>query len=255
VCQPTTLSRGNVTLSYNSLTLTDSFQSTHFNDIWDLTGCDLDITYKVDLSHLTQSAPTESIFLQIGIREQGDLDFNPGNPSPAPGGKGGWMLSTIGDLGPGGVEPVADLDDHHLLQSAADVYELGYDATAANTIVAPFGTYQSHGLWFDRDAVSPDQAMQVTSIDGGTYNTGGVYRIAIRVHALEPRLGTMFATVNNVPQGFFRTVWANTLPDIYPAGLSLSGDVTRMQVFVGLNRQAGVSGDVLVSELRVAGCK
>jgi hypothetical protein len=39
---------------------------------------------------------------------------------------------------------------------------------------APFGTYDSYGIWYDRDGVDPSQALSWGAVNGGTYNTQGI---------------------------------------------------------------------------------
>jgi hypothetical protein len=113
--------------------------------------------------------------------------------------------------------------------------------------VPPYGTFNSHGIWFDRDGVDPFQATDPLNINGATYNTGGVYDIVISYHAISPTLGTMFATVNGVPTTFDTSVGGLGGE---PAGLSfLSGDMTQMQVFVGAWWTAGAGGNIDLTDL------
>jgi hypothetical protein len=121
--------------------------------------------------------------------------------------------------------------------------ETAYNVNASGTIVAPFGTYQSYGIWYDRDTVDPWQdddpttpapggsAVPWGSVDGGTYNTLGIYEIAITYHAVDAVTATMFATINGIQQGFWTNNYATPAPDMYPAGLSFTSDMTNLQVF------------------------
>jgi hypothetical protein len=121
--------------------------------------------------------------------------------------------------------------------------EKDYNVNASGNIVAPFGTNQSYGIWFDRDTVDPWQDADPTtpapggsavpwgSVDGGTYNTGGIYNIDITYHAVNATTATMFATINKIQQGFWTNNYATPAPDMYPAGLSFTSDMTNLQVF------------------------
>lgn len=61
----------------------------------------------------------------------------------------------------------------------------------------------------------------------------------------------MFATINGVDQGFYTAGWQDAAPDITPAGRGFGGDMTKMQVFVGLSESSSASGSVLVSDITV----
>jgi len=90
----------------------------------------------------------------------------------------------------------------------------------------------SYGVWFDRDTVDPWQATYWGAVDGGTYNTGGVYDVVIRYHAVDSDTATMFATINGIQQGFWTDTWKNAQPDMYPAGLSFnSTSLDAMKIF------------------------
>jgi len=100
-------------------------------------------------------------------------------------------------------------------------------------IVAPFGTGVNYGIWYDRDGVSSTQATQWGAVNGDTYNTTGIYDVVITYHAIDATTATMFATINGIQQGFYTAPdwWDNAQPDIYPAGLSFTGDMDQMHVF------------------------
>lgn len=109
--------------------------------------------------------------------------------------------------------------------------ERDYNVRPDGSIVAPFGTTNNYGIWYDRDSVDQWQATYWGAVNGGTYNTGGIYDIAITYHAVNATTATMFATINGIQQGFYTAGWKNAQPDIYPAGLSFTGDMTDLQVF------------------------
>jgi len=123
------------------------------------------------------------------------------------------------------------------------VDETAYDAIGPKTIVPSFGTYDSYGFWFDRDGVDPWQ-------DDSIANTGGVYDITIMFTAVDETTGTMFATINGVQQGFDTTVGDPRHIGTMPAGLSFTGDMTKMQVFAGSWGTPGASGTVTVGDIR-----
>jgi hypothetical protein len=72
------------------------------------------------------------------------------------------------------------------------------------------------------------------SIDGVTYNTGGTYDIVITLHADTAISGTAYMTINGEPQGFYVPNWHPGPADLMPAGITFTGDMTKMQVFYGL---------------------
>lgn len=144
-----------------------------------------------------------------------------------------------------------NLNDFHVLQSAAGQGPTAYNATTPGATTANFGTNDNYGFWFDRDGVDSYQAAQWGALNGQTYNTNGIYDIEILFHAIDTGRGTMFATINGVDQGFYTAGWKNAAPDITPAGRGFRGDMTKMQVFVGLSEYSPASGSVLVSDITV----
>ncbi|MBN2446621.1 MAG: hypothetical protein JXO22_07845, partial [Phycisphaerae bacterium] len=231
-------------MCYGGLTFTSTTAPTHFDDVWDLTAGDMVLTYTIDMSGVTQTAAYETPYVEVGLRTVGDADFNPGPFNTYQGGSGGWMTSLVSDLA---TNPnLLDLDDKHNLNASGGRGEQDYDCTGPDTVVGPYGTYNSHGIWFDRDGVDPWQATYPLNIDGATYNTGGIYDIEIRYHAITPALGTMFATVNGVPTSFDTSVGGL---GGQPAGLSFLGDMTQMQVFAGSWFTSGAGGSVVASNI------
>ena len=232
---------------YGDITLSPAYTATNFSDIWDLTVGPVQLSYTIDLTAVSQSSPYQTSYSEVGMREQGAGNFNPGTFGSHPGGKGGWMNSLVGDLtpSPGNLS----LHDKHNLGTSGGCDETYYDATDPKTVVGPFGTNANYGIWFDRDTVDPYQAQMWGQVDGATYNTGGVYDITITYQAISDSLGTMFATVNGIPAGFYTAGWKNAEPDIYPGGMSFTGDLTKMQVFAGLWAPATASGDVEIRGL------
>lgn len=144
-----------------------------------------------------------------------------------------------------------NLNDVHVLQSSGAQGPTAYNATTPWATTANFGTNDNYGFWFDRDGVDSCQAALWGALDGQTYNTNGIYDIEILLHAIDTGKGTMFATINRVDQGFYTAGWKNAAPDITPAGRGFRGDMTNMQVFVGLSESSSASGSVLVSDITV----
>ena len=113
---------------------------------------------------------------------------------------------------------------------------LGYEISPT-----PIGSTANYGVWYDRDGVDPYQDAYPGpgsslppwgSVDGGTYNTGGIYDINIIFHAHDADTAVMWATINGIQQGFYSTGYDTDGPDIYPAGLSFnSTSLNAMQVF------------------------
>ena len=165
----------------------------HFNDVWNLTGGDLQLSYRINLTGVQASATPYLNYAEVGIRQVGAGDFNPGPWDTYQGGAGGWMVSNVASVVPNNAS--LNDNDNHGLQASGNRGWADYDATGPNTIVAPFGTPDNYGMWFDRDGVDATQAGQWDMTDGKIYNTGGVYDIVVTYHAINGGLGTMFATV------------------------------------------------------------
>ncbi len=194
-----------------------------FKDSWDLSACDLELSYKVDMSNYIP-AQQQTKWLAVGLRSY----LNPlGN---------GWMSSGA----PMAYETnpnMLDLDDKHNLgrqPQKGSWDEREYDALDQNTIVNPFGNYNNYGIWFDRDGVDPWQVNLWGAVNGSTYNTKGVYNIIINYHAINGGVSTMFSTVNGIATGFYTNGWKNQQPEIYPAGMSFTANMTRLNVWANI---------------------
>ncbi|MBN2075059.1 MAG: PKD domain-containing protein, partial [Dehalococcoidales bacterium] len=205
-------------------------------------------------------------YIEMGLRGEGAGDFNPGPFGVYQGNCGGWMVSECddwvgywdGDTFVGDGTVVQDLDDKHGLQASGGRSELDYDVLLStpdtvDSIPSPYpwypspkgvyGSWENHGLWFDRDGVDEWQAVSWANSgeNAGRINTAGIYNIEIRYHAIDANgngdktddgLGVMFAAINGVQQGFY-TTWVEGPPQFYPVGLSFKGDMEHMQVFAG----------------------
>jgi hypothetical protein len=65
----------------------------------------------------------------------------------------------------------------------------------------------------------------------------------------------MFATINGIQQGFWTNNYATAQPDIYPAGLSFTGDMNQMRVFDWLisNGQSNLRGSAIFQQITATG--
>jgi hypothetical protein len=70
----------------------------------------------------------------------------------------------------------------------------------------------------------------------------------VTFHAIDPTLGTMFATVNGIQTGFYETP-KDDQPDYYPVGKSVTGDLNNLRLFAWLWGQ-----NVQVYDLTATGC-
>jgi len=232
------------TINYGNVTYT-GYATSNYSNVWNLMNCDLALSYTIDLSGVTQTAAGETPYVEVGLRQVGAGNFNPGPFNTYQGGAGGWMTSLVGDLA---TNPDSlDNDDKHNLSASGGRGDGDYDATDPDTVVTSFGTFSNKGIWFDRDGVDSWQ-------DGSAANTGGVYDIEITYHAISSTLGTMFATVNGMTTGFDTTTGDGFNIDTDPAGLSFTGDMTQMQVFTGAWYSGGAGGNVVVTDITAEGC-
>ncbi|HPD32334.1 MAG TPA: PEP-CTERM sorting domain-containing protein [Phycisphaerae bacterium] len=234
------------TIHYGGVTFYPPYSAGHYSDVWDLTRSDLVLTYSIDLSAVTQTSSSETPYVEVGIRQVGAGDFNPGPWNTYQGGAGGWMTSLVGDLA---TNPnLLDLDDKHNLSASGGRDERDYDVYASDpgTVVSPpFGGYDTAYIWFDRDGVDPWQ-------DTKGANTGGTYNITIVYHAITPTLGSMIATINGNGVDIVNQL-IRVEGTYYPAGLSFTGDMTQMQVFAGAWWTSGAGGFVSVSDITASG--
>jgi hypothetical protein len=126
---------------------------------------------------------------------------------------------------------------------------------ATSAQAGPINSYASYGIWYDRDGVDASQAASWGAVNGGTYNTGGIYNVVIDYHALSATSATMFATINGIQQGFWTNGYATPQPNIYPAGLSFTADMNQLRVFDWLisNGQSNLSGSAIFSDITAIG--
>ena len=130
----------------------------------------------------------------------------------------------------------------------------------------PIGSTANYGVWYDRDGVDPWQDADPTtpapggsavpwgSVNGGTYNTGGIYDIQIIYHAHDADTAVAWASINGIQQGFYSSGYDADGPDIYPAGLSFaSTSLAAMQVFASQWYALPYTGTAYINDMTVTG--
>jgi len=237
------------TMNYDDVTLSGGFQTGHFPEIWDLTECDLVISFTYDATGLVDDSGAHA-WGELGIRQVGYGDFN---PTLMTGGAGVWLATDYDgtantfDPDPPG-SPSLDIDDKMILQRGGGMGEGYYNLPSS-----PPNPWANHAVWFDRDGVDQWQALMWGAIDGVTYNTGGTYDIVITLQATSDTSGTAYMTINGEPQGFYDPNWHAGPADLMPAGMTFTGDMTIMQVFYGLYGY-GATHTVVFEDITVQGC-
>ena len=254
-------SLGNVNLTSSGVT-----DSGHFPEIWDLTACDMTISFTYYANNLVDDDPDlndpwgnggDHAWAQMGIRQIGYGDFNPTFGSEGAGiwlatdyhekwvedppESGNWVqaLHNTFELDPPG-SPTLDLDDKLILQKAGGHGEGDYNLPSA-----PPAPGNNHRVWWDRDGVDPWQ-------NGATANTNGIYNVVIKLHATTVTSGTAYMTIKGLDQGFETDGNWNTI-ELTPAGMTFTGDMTKMQVFYGLFGY-GANHSVSFNNISVNGC-
>lgn len=218
-------------VDHGDVVLSGGFAAGNFSEVWDLTKGDLYILVRIDLTGLVDAAGAHA-WSEIGIRDTSTTaNFNPG--AGITGEKGIWVATdyewipgTFAPDPPG--SPTLDLDDKLILQKGGGMGESDY-----NLPHTPLTPSANHRIWFDRDGVDPWQAQSPLAVDGGTYNTGGIYHVVIHLHATSDTTGTAYMTINGLDQGFEVDGNWNTM-ELTPAGMTFTGDMKQMQVFYGL---------------------
>ena len=245
-----------VTINEGNVTLIGGSQTGNFPATWDLFAGDMTISFTYDATGLVDNETAQwqdHAWAELGVRDTTTTaNFNPGGSG---GGKGIWLatdydewqtLNTFNPDPPGA--PSLDLDDKLILQKAG-----GQGEGAYNLPSVPPNPWANYGVWFDRDGVDQWQALMWGAKDGITYNTNGTYDVEITLHALDTSNGEAYMTVNGEGQGFYVLNWHNSSPDLWPAGMTFSGDMTRMQVFYGLYGYGAIHS-VAFNDIQVTGC-
>lgn len=235
-------------INYDDVTLSGGFQAGHFPQVWDLTACDLIVSFTYDANGLVDDLGAHA-WAEFGVRAVGYGDFN---PTWDVEGAGVWLATdydwTANTFDPDPVgSPSLDLDDKLILQKAGGHGEGDYDLPSP-----PPNPWANHRVWFDRDGVDQWQAQNPLAFDGQTYNTGGIYNIVITLHATDATSGTASMTINDLDQGFETDGDWSTM-ELSPAGMTFTGDMTQMQVFYGLYGY-GATHSVSFEDILVTGC-
>jgi len=161
------------TVNYGGVALSGGFQAGHFDDVWDLTACDMTLTFTYNATGMVDDfGGNAHAWAEIGVREVGHGDFN---PTWMAEGAGVW-LATDYDWTANTFDPVGaltlDLDDKLILQKGGGMGESAYDLPSP-----PPNPWANHAVWFDRDGADQWQAQMWGAIDGVTYNTGGTCEV------------------------------------------------------------------------------
>jgi len=235
-------------LYYGDVTLSGGFESGHFANVWDLTACDLKIAATVDLNGMVDDSGAHA-WSELGARAVGYGDFNPTWDAE---GAGVWLATdydwTANTFAPDPVgSPTLDMDDKLILQKAGGHGEGDYNLPSA-----PPAPGNNHRVWFDRDGVDEWQDDSPLAVNGGTYNTGGIYDVVITMQNTDATSGTALMTINGLDQGFETDGNWNTM-ELTPAGMTFTGDMAQMEVFYGLYGY-GATHSVVFRDITVTGC-
>jgi len=222
-----------VTRLYGDMIEEGSFWVDKYGQAWDLTRCDLTLSYTLNMSeHVPEGQQTDWTLVGIG--------------------SGAWAWMSSGAPAAATTDPhLNDIDDKlHLGSMPNKGDESNYDVLFPHRVVeVPIGVPRNnYGIWFDRDGIGKGQEKLWGAIDGATYNTDGIYQVVLTYHAISPDLGTVFAAVNDVQSGFY-VEWRNTRPDYFPVGMSFSGDLSRIKVFASLWGE-----NVKLTDISASGC-
>ena len=216
-----------------------------------MTKGDLVISFTYDANGLVDDFGSGAhAWAQLGVRSPCDGDFN---PTWLEEGSGVWLATDYAwnantfDPDPTGY-PSLDLDDKLILQKAGGHGEGDYNLPST-----PPTPWANHRIWFDRDGVDQWQAKNPLAVDGGTYNTGGVYEIVITLHATSDTTGEAYMTINGLEQGFETDGDWETM-ELTPAGMTFTGDMKYLQVFYGIYGY-GATHTVVFEDISVEGAK
>ena len=211
----------------------------NFADVWDLTQGNLTISFTLDLTGLNGTRYENHAYTQFGIRDMSTgANWHGGS---VPGGQGVWATTDhqwiVNALAP---HPDSQgLHDKLILQRTGGNGEGDYNLyknAGVDTPFTPADPFANYGVWFDRDGVDQWQSAAEGAVDGGTFNTLGVYDIVLTLTATSDTTGTAYMTINGIQQGFDGY---NPTSSVYPAGMTFSGDLKNMQVFYNIGGWTG----------------
>ncbi len=215
-------------------------------DRWDLTAGDLTVTAQLDISNI----PTGWNLLQVGVVGTGQANWSKGVYSCAR-----RQYETNDDT-------TFDMDDFIPLVKNGDGNPVkSYNTTDPDSFGPAFNSNDSFNCWFDRDGVDQWQDDRWGWTDGGNYNTGGIYNIELKLHAINDTTGTAFLSINGYGQGINPD--GTTEPQYYPAGVSFTAaelfraDLTDLQLYIAQGAGAGDWSGVTtqINDLQVTGAR
>jgi len=249
-------------------------------ETWNLNKGPITVTYTIDLS----AAPNVAYTGNYGHAGQVGLIWWDGGPAVA----GALMSGFLADWDNPGTEfptypdkdGTQDLDDKFNLQRfpnpgswSETQYNVEFDPTTV--YATPIGSSSNYGIWFDRDGVDPWQDADPTtpppggsavpwgSVDGGTYNTGGVYNVQLTFTKINATTGVVqplfFPELANddapggygVPTGFNRLSGGDY--QYFPAGISFQTDEIKMAAMRVLVQGNPGNGSIVITDLEVTG--
>jgi hypothetical protein len=236
-----------VSKDYNDVTLSGGYQAQNFPEVWDITACGLRLSFTVDLTGMVDKfgGNVAHAWSELGIRDTTGGNFNPNGKGVWLATDYDWTINTFNPDPPGA--PILDMDDKLILQKQSGQGEGAYNLPSVPP--APGNNYR---FWFDRDGVDQWQALSPLAVDGGTYNTNGIYRVVINLSATSGTAGNAYMSINELNQGFETDGNWNTM-ELSPAGMTFTGDMKHMQVFYGLYGY-GATHTAVFRDINVTGC-
>ena len=278
---------GPTTIYYGDITVDGGFH--WMLGSWDLTAGPVIVSYELDLTQApnnacnywnTWSTNPDPLCQTVNHWSAANVGLVwPGSPWA-----GAWMGGFLSDGdNPNGLvmfpmfpdnDGSQDLDDKFNMARSPnpgyyDERYYGVDCTskAVQPEVGVPTAWSNYGIWFDRDGVDQWQATMWGMVNGGTYNTGGVYHVQIKYEKASNYLtskGTacamLFPNLTNsdapggygIPTGFGALAGGGY--QYFPYGISFDTDEARMadmRVFVSGDVYPG--GMIVVRNLTVTG--
>lgn len=228
------LGHASITMNYPAQTLQSNgtTDSGNFAEVWDLTLCDMVISFTYDANGLVDDSGTHA-WAAFGVRAVGYGNFN---PTWDVEGAGVWLATDYDWTANTFDETVTPtLDDKLILQKAGGHGEGDYNLPSVPPVPG-----NNHRVWWDRHGV------------GETAGTGGIYQIVITLHASSDTAGTAYMMIKGLYQGFEVDGNWNTI-ELTPAGMTFTGDMKQQQVYYGLYGY-GAMHTVEFRDITVVGC-